>query len=697
MGVNVSGMVAEGFEPVRDAFAANFATRGERGAAVAVYRHGEKVVDLWGGTKDVDGTAPWESGTAQIVRSATKGVAAAVLLMLAERGELDLDAPVGRYWPEFKARGKERALVRHVLAHRVGVPALDRPLTVAEAADPDFAASVVAAQAPAWEPGTDHGYHAQTYSWLTGELVRRVTGGVSIGAFIASEIARPLGLDLWVGLPAEAADRVGRVGHLPPPPPASASGALRVRPRRAVADAYADPDSLTRRAFAAISPAPDENDAAYRAAVLPASNGVATAGALARFYAALLGEVGGVRLWERAETLGCARAEESAGADRVLVVGTRFGLGYMLHGAASPFLSPGSFGHPGRGGALGFADPESGIAFGYVTNGFRSSVTADARAQGVVGALGGVWGGWGGFWVRVGGGCCCVVGCGWVGVARAVPRAPKDGRWRLLLWFECGSVEAWLWAVWSSDNFGATGTRTLVGARGCIRYAAPPRGRDQPPPARTPNPPHPCSINPTPTTTNPAPATLATPNRSLKNTAPIPAPTMIDDSRSAATGASSALVWAHSTKPYASTDSAAPRNPSAANGRTTARVRPRQRYTAYTGNTTPWHAINHAMYPSAVPESRTPRPSTTVYAAIVRPVANAATIAGQLGRRPRRPHSATPVRPTHDTATPANAQPSGTSWANTAARTVTTSGAVPRAMGYAWPKSPRRKDRISSA
>uniref|UniRef100_UPI0034DE5143 serine hydrolase domain-containing protein n=1 Tax=Streptomyces flavofungini TaxID=68200 RepID=UPI0034DE5143 len=177
----VHGTVAPGLEPVRDAFVRNFAERGERGAAVTVYRDGRRVVDLRGGTKDVDGDlaagdAPWAPGTAQIIRSATKGVAAATLLLLHQRGDLDLDAPVSAHWPEFKARGKERTLVRHLLAHRAGVPALDHPLTPAEALDPDLAAAVVAAQAPFWEPGTDHGYHAQTYSWLIGELVRRVTG-----------------------------------------------------------------------------------------------------------------------------------------------------------------------------------------------------------------------------------------------------------------------------------------------------------------------------------------------------------------------------------------------------------------------------------------------------------------------------------------------------------------------------------------
>lgn len=383
MDVRVNGTVAEGFEPVAEAFAANFARLGERGAAVAVYRDGHRVVDLWAGTRDVDGSAPWERGTAQIVRSATKGVAAAALLLLHQRGLLDLDAPVGAYWPEFKAAGKERTRVRDLLAHRAGVPVLDRPLTPAEATDPDLGAAAVAAQAPVWEPGTEHGYHAQTYSWLTGELIRRVTGR-PIGAFVASEISAPAGADVWLGLPDSEQARVGRVGPVSAP---ETPGALKVRPKRAVADAYADPASLTRRAFAAITPLPDENAPAYRSAALPASNGIATADGLARVYASLIGEVdGGTRLFTP-ETGELARAEASAGRDRVLVVGTRFGLGFMLHGPASPLLSPTAFGHPGRGGALAFADPASGVSFGYVTNGFQGGVTADPRAQALVRAV----------------------------------------------------------------------------------------------------------------------------------------------------------------------------------------------------------------------------------------------------------------------------------------------------------------------
>ncbi|MFB7468282.1 serine hydrolase domain-containing protein [Streptomyces sp. NPDC056224] len=384
--MEIQGVVTEGFEPVRDAFVRNFEVLGDRGAAVAVYRDGRKVVDLWGGSKDADGTEPrppWTADTAQVVRSATKGVAAAVPLLLHQRGLLDLDAPVATYWPEFKAGGKERTRVRDLLAHRAGVPALDRGLTVAEAADGVSGPRAVAAQRAFWEPGTAHGYHAQTFGWLLSELVLRATGR-TVGGILAEEIAEPLGLDFWIGLPQTQAHRVGRVAPVDPP---ESAGLLRTRPRRNVSEAYADPDSLTRRAFAAIDPAPDENDPAYQAAELPASAGIGTARALARFYGATIGVVeDGARIFTPATTA-LAGKEFSAGPDRVLVVNTRFGPGYMLHGPASPLLSPASFGHPGRGGSLAFADPEAGIGFGYVTNAHAKSVTADPRAQALVRAL----------------------------------------------------------------------------------------------------------------------------------------------------------------------------------------------------------------------------------------------------------------------------------------------------------------------
>ncbi len=384
--VDVQGTVADGFEPVREAFVKNFEERGERGGAVAVHHDGRLVVDLWAGEAEADRPGrPWERETTQIIRSAGKGPATTVPLLLHQRGQLDLDAPVSTYWPQFKTAGKEQARVRHLLTHRAGVPALDTPLTVRQALDGVSGPLAVAAQRPQWEPGVDHGYHAQTFSWLLGELVLRATGR-TLGRWFAQEVAHPLGLDLWFGLPDRQAERVGRIAAVDAPPPPASRG-LRARPKRSVTDAYADPDSLTRRAFGAIELPVDENEPAYRAAELAASNAVADARSLSRFYAALIGKVDGrPPLFARA-TLTAARSVESEGPDRVLVVNTRFGHGFMLHGPSCPLLSAGSFGHPGRGGSLGFADPESGVGFGYVTNGLQKSVTADHRAQALVRAV----------------------------------------------------------------------------------------------------------------------------------------------------------------------------------------------------------------------------------------------------------------------------------------------------------------------
>jgi CubicO group peptidase (beta-lactamase class C family) len=258
-------------------------------------------------------------------------------------------------------------------------------LTVHQALDGVSGPRALAAQAPQWQPGTAHGYHAQTFSWLLGELVRRATGR-SLGRWFAQEVAAPRGLDLWFGLPAEQAARVGRIAPVEAPPVPLSHGP-RARPKRSVVDAYADPESLTRRAFGAIEPPIDENEPAYLAGELAASNAVGTARSLAEFHAALIGEPAGrPPLFARA-TLTAARSAESEGPDRVLVVGTRFGHGFMLHGPSCPLLGPGSFGHPGRGGSLGFADPESGIALGYATNGMRKGVTADPRAQALIRAV----------------------------------------------------------------------------------------------------------------------------------------------------------------------------------------------------------------------------------------------------------------------------------------------------------------------
>ncbi|MFJ6216033.1 serine hydrolase domain-containing protein [Streptomyces sp. NPDC092296] len=392
--VEIHGEVADGYQPVREAFARNFGEHGELGAAFALYVDGRAVVDLWGGdaVPEVGGrpapAVPWTAGTGQVLRSVSKGLAAACVLLLAQRGVLDLDAPVASYWPEFKAAGKERVPVRWLLSHRAGLPALDTPLRVAEVLAWEPAVAAVAAQAPAWEPGTAHGYHPYTFGWLVGEVVRRADGR-SIGRWFADEIAGPLGLDLWIGLPPQERHRVGLLVDLPAPAAAAGGpGGLRVRPKKSVRDAYQDPASLTARAFAAVEPALDLCSPAAQAAEIPGAGSIGTARSLARFYAALIGAVepGLPPLFDPA-TLAEAMGPAATGPDRVLIVDSAFGHGFFRHSATSPMASPASFGHPGRGGSLGFADPELGVGFGYVTNGMQPGLTGDIRSRTLIAAV----------------------------------------------------------------------------------------------------------------------------------------------------------------------------------------------------------------------------------------------------------------------------------------------------------------------
>ncbi len=364
----IHGEVSAGFEPVREAFAENFARHGDIGAAVCVYRDGRPVVDLWGGVADAETGRPWRRDTLQLVYSATKGATTTAAHLLAQRGMLDLDAPVAEYWPEFAAKGKAGIPVRWLLSHQAGLVALDQPVPLVEALAWEPMVAALAAQRPLWTPGTAHGYHGRTWGWLVGEVIRRVSGRTP-GRFFADEIAEPLGLDFFIGLPASGRDRLSRMVYQQPTvdlttaPPESIPEEL-----RELVAAWRDPDSFSNRAFAVTDPAEiDFNSPEVQAAELPASNGIGTARGLARMYAALISEVDGVRLFAP-ETLALATDEQVSGADQVMVTPSRFSLGYMLPTEANTMAGPCSFGHTGRGGSLGFADPEHGIAFGYVMN-----------------------------------------------------------------------------------------------------------------------------------------------------------------------------------------------------------------------------------------------------------------------------------------------------------------------------------------
>ncbi|MFG2856084.1 serine hydrolase domain-containing protein [Streptomyces mirabilis] len=382
----INGVVAAGFEPVREAFAANFARHGDIGAAVCVYQDGRPVVDLWGGTADPDTGRPWTRDTLQLVYSATKGATATAMHLLVQRGALDLDAPVATYWPEFAANGKADIPVRWLLSHQAGVVALDQPVPLAEALAWQPMVAALAAQRPQWTPGTAHGYHGRTWGWLVGEVIRRVSGRTP-GRFFADEIAAPLGLDFFIGLPASEHDRVSRMVYQQPEVDLTAVPPEEVPPElRELVAAWRDPNSFSNRAFQVTNPAEiDFNSPEVQAAELPASNGIGTARGLARMYAALIGEVDGVRLLDPG-TLASATKEQAGGADQVMVVPSRFSSGYMLPTEANPMAGANSFGHTGRGGSLGFADPEHGIAFGYAMNHIIGG-PADVRATSLVDAV----------------------------------------------------------------------------------------------------------------------------------------------------------------------------------------------------------------------------------------------------------------------------------------------------------------------
>jgi CubicO group peptidase (beta-lactamase class C family) len=364
------GSVEAGFEAVQEAFASNFERFAEVGAACCVYLHGSKVVDLWGGSYAPD--------TVQVVMSSTKGVVAVAGHLLAQEGKLDFDAPVTEYWPEFAAEGKKDIRVRWLFSHRAGLAAIDRPLSVEDVFAWDPVVDALASQRPLWEPNTGHGYHVGTYGWLAGEVIRRITG-VSVGRFVAERIAKPLQLDLWIGLPAGENERVAPI--LAPPPPAPGA------PVDVFAARLLDPTTLMHRAFA--NPpliGAMFNDPKFFAAEVPAANGITNARSLARMYAACIGEVDGVRLLG-AEALEDAMRVQSAGEDMVLGYETKYGTGFQLSFPFRPMAGEGSFGHYGMGGSVGFGHPGRGIAFAYVMSQMQPSGRADPRTVSLVDAL----------------------------------------------------------------------------------------------------------------------------------------------------------------------------------------------------------------------------------------------------------------------------------------------------------------------
>jgi CubicO group peptidase (beta-lactamase class C family) len=379
-----NGTTASGFEGVRDAFDANFTKGLEIGASFSAYHRGEKVVDLWGGTADVATNRPWDERTLALVFSTTKGATAICANKLAQEGALDVDAPVAKYWPEFAGGGKSDIPVKFLLSHQAGLAWVDGEMTLDQALSWDPVVDALAQQVPHYEPGSQHGYHATTYGWLVGELIRRVSGK-SVGTYFHDEVAAPLGLDFWIGLPESEEARVAPlVGGLADP-------AINADPevRKLIADIMGPDTVLGKALFAPGGAFADPevwNSRALHAAEVPAANGIGDARSIARMYAACIGTVDGVRLLTDGQ-LRLATTQLTTGPNTVLLdMDIQFGLGFMLRSSLIELGGPRSFGHFGAGGSVGWADPDADLSFGYVMNRMDMGLAGDARSYDLINA-----------------------------------------------------------------------------------------------------------------------------------------------------------------------------------------------------------------------------------------------------------------------------------------------------------------------
>lgn len=376
---DIGGFVAPGFEEVAREFERNFTERGEIGAAVAAYWRGEKVVDLWGGRRSPEDEAPWNEDTMVVVMSTTKGLAAMTLAVANARGWLDYDAPVARYWPEFAQNGKDKITVRQLIEHEAGLVFLDRKLSIAEQGDLDFVAGILARQKPEWDPGTRHGYHAMTIGMYMQELIRHADPQHrTLGHFFHEEIAKPLGLDFYIGLPREIPD--SRLARFKPLSRWRALLALPHTPPTLISKILA-PNSLLRKSLAIHSDA-DFNQRRCLEVELPAGNGVGTARAIARAYSAFA--EGGRELGITPETFARLTALPDASHPRDVILGSPayYSLGFLRPGPEVAFgSSPRAFGTPGAGGSLGFADPDAHLGYGYVMNKLDFWLVDDPREK----------------------------------------------------------------------------------------------------------------------------------------------------------------------------------------------------------------------------------------------------------------------------------------------------------------------------
>jgi CubicO group peptidase (beta-lactamase class C family) len=375
---DVDGLAAE--------FARNFEERGDLGAAVSVWAGGREVASLAGGFQDREKTRPWTAATPVLFWSATKGPSAACVLHACAEAGIALSRKVAEFWPEFAAQGKGEVTIAELMSHQAGLSALSRAIDVF---DYDAIVAALAAEAPHWPLGSGHGYHPRTFGYLLDELLRRITGGTTLGAYWQTNFAKPLALDLWIGVPEPLVDQVAPIHGSRASPPKGDP----------FYSAFFTPGSVTSRTFASprgLHTASSMNTPEARKASLPAFGGIGTASSLAKFYAMLAqgGELDGRRYFQP-ETIALMSTRLVTGPDLVLQTETAFSAGFMmdplgpdrrkLRTAFGP--SQRAFGHPGAGGSHAFADPENGLAFAYVMNQMQPGVLPDDRSVRLVKAI----------------------------------------------------------------------------------------------------------------------------------------------------------------------------------------------------------------------------------------------------------------------------------------------------------------------
>ena len=385
----VQGTCDPKFQEVRQEFERNFQERGEVGASVCVTVQGQTVVDLWGGQANAGSNTPWKEDTVSVVFSSTKGATALCAHMLASRGQLDLDAPVATYWPEFAQSGKENIPVKMLLSHQAGLPAVRETLPDGAYADWDLIVNALAKEEPFWEPGTRNGYHALTFGWLVGEVVRRVSGK-SLGTFFKDEVAGPLGLDFWIGLPEDKESQVAPMIAAEPNPESPFF--------REIATPGSIQSIVLLNMGGYMGAEPQFDTRAAHAAEIGGAGGITNGRGLAGMYEplALGGKKDSVELVNPETLARMGRVASSTGKDAVLVMPTRFALGYMktMDNRKEPagvqdsvLVSEAAFGHVGAGGSFGFADPPAAMSFGYTMNRMGPGAALNDRGQNLVDAV----------------------------------------------------------------------------------------------------------------------------------------------------------------------------------------------------------------------------------------------------------------------------------------------------------------------